>query len=198
MDAITVEIQRASCLILDRATRELAERQHLFLISDETPDDWDTAFKLPGWNLERRKMKKRVTYGHPRYDDLNDENIIGIGEEFIENGLYSILTLEDQETNPKAERIHKKLMNGSLTDASIRCRATDGRMGKEELGENPKIFYYTQQELVDWGVVMEGSNFAAMKERTAQIEQFIKERVPSKYHDHISYLKALKTRYYIF
>lgn len=189
-----IEIERAASLI--ERNEELAERQHLFIISDESRDSFDTVFKMSGWDLSRRKMKKRVTYGHPSYNDTDDTNIIGIGEERISDKLYSLLTLEPAEINPKAERVHQKLLFGSLTDASIRCTVEDGRMGDESRGEDPSVFYFTRQTLVDWGVVMEGSNANATKVRSA-IEDFIRSKVPAKYQDHIMYLRALKTRYYI-
>lgn len=189
-----IEIQRAAAVV--QRSDELKARQHLFIISDETPDSHGTVFKLAGWNLSMRAMKKKVTYGHPRADDTDDTNIIGIGEETISDKLYSLLTLEEEKTNPKAERIHQKLLLGSLTDASVRCLVEDGRMGNESLGENPKLFYYTISHLKDWGVVNEGSNFETTKVRSAELEDFIKSKVPVKYHSHVDIIRAMKVKYY--
>lgn len=177
----------------------LAERQHSFVISDETIDSFDTVFKASGWDLTHRAMgKKRVTYGHPSVSSLDPNLIIGIGDERIDGtSLKSILTLEPESlNNPIADAVHGKLMFGSLTDASIRAMIIDGRMGDEALGENPKYFYFTRQKLIDWGVVMEGSNPNAMKQRD-DIASFIKTKVPANYQRDIQYLKALATRYYI-
>lgn len=172
------------------------ERVHNFIISDESTDSYDTVFKVSGWDLSRRATKKRVTYGHPYFSDLDPDNIIGIGEETISGTrLLSKLTLEPEKTNPKAQKIHEKLMFGSLTDASIRAQIIDGRMGVESLGENPKIFYFTMAKLIDWGVVMEGSNENAVKIRE-RIADFIKSKVPYRYHSDINYLKALQTKYF--
>jgi hypothetical protein len=183
-------------LTLQQRSDDLKELEHLFTISDESRDSYDTVFKIQGWDLSRRKMKKRVTYGHPSFSDLDPDNIIGIGEESISGTqLISKLTLEDEEKNPKAGKIHYKLNFGSLTDASIRAQISDGRMGKEELGENPKIFYFTQSKLIDWGVVMEGSNENAVKIRE-RLAGFIKSKVPYRYHSDINYLKALSTKYF--
>lgn len=189
-----IEIERAAAVV--QRSADLQDRQHLFVISDETPDSYGTVFKLAGWDLSSRAIKKKVTYGHPKPDDTDDTNIIGTGEETISDRLYSLLTIERAEINPKAERIHQKLLLGSLTDASVRCRVEDGRMGDESRGENPKIFYYTVSKLIDWGIVNEGSNPQTYKVRSAELENFIKSKVPVKYQRDIDVLRALSVKYY--
>lgn len=178
---------------------QLKDRQHDFIISDESMDSFDTVFKLEGWDLtSRMKGKKKVTYGHPSASDKDPNLIIGIGEERIAGtSLYSRLTLEPESVgNPIANTVHGKLLFGSLTDASIRASIIDGRQGDETKGENPRLFYFTQQRLIDWGVVPEGSNPNAVKQRE-DLGDFIKTKVPQKYQRDIQYLRALATRYYI-
>lgn len=186
--------------ILSRMSDEsLTDRQHKFIISDESKDSYDTVFKASSWDLTHRmKGKKRVTYGHPSVASLEPDHIIGIGDESIEGtSLYSILTLEPESIgNRIANAVHGKLLFGSLTDASIRARVEDGRMGDETLGEDPTIFYFTRSILMDWGVVMEGSNPNAMKQRS-DLADFIRTKVPTKYQREIQFLKALHTRHYI-
>jgi len=177
---------------------KLQDRQHLFIISDESQDSYDTVFKAAGWDLTNRmKGKKRVTYGHPSVASLEPDHIIGIGEERVEGtSLYSVLTLEPESINNRiANAVHGKLLFGSLTDASIRARIVDGRMGDESIGEDPAIFYFTRSVLIDYGVVMEGSNPNAVKQRL-DLGDFIRTKVPQKYQRDIQYLKALHTRYY--
>jgi len=177
----------------------LHSRQHKFRISDPTTDDYGTVFLPDGWDLTARmKGKKKVTYGHPPPSDPDPDNIIGIGDEWIEdNALMSLLTIEPETTNNRiANTVHEKLLFGSLTDASIRAYITDGRAGEESRGENPKLFYFTAQRLVDWGVVPEGSNPNTMKTRST-IADFIKTKVPAIRHHDIELLRALSVRYYI-
>lgn len=186
--------------ILSRQDAEnITDRQHLFIISDESQDSYDTVFKSASWDLTARmKGKKRVTYGHPSVSSMEPDHIIGIGEERIEGtSLVSVLTLEPESVgNRIANTVHGKLLFGSLTDASIRAQISDGRMGDETLGEDPTIFYFTRSKLIDWGVVMEGSNPNAMKQRS-DLAEFIKTKVPTNYQREIQFLKALDTRYYI-
>lgn len=196
MDTLILE---KPSILSRQETEGLQDRQHLFIISDESQDSYETVFKVSGWDLtSRMKGKKRVTYGHPSVSSTEPDLIIGIGEERIEGtSLYSTLTLEPESLgNRIANAVHGKLGFGSLTDASIRARIIDGRMGDESLGENPKLFYFTRQQLMDWGVVMEGSNPNAVKQRS-DLADFIRTKVPTKYHREIQMLKALETRYYI-
>ena len=186
--------------IIGRVSEDnVQDRQHLFCISDESQDSYDTVFKSTGWDLTNRmKGKKRVTYGHPSVSSMEPDHIIGIGEERVDNmSLMSVLTLEPESTNNRiANTVHEKLKFGSLTDASIRAFITDGRMGDESLGEDPSIFYFTRHSLVDWGVVMEGSNPNAMKQRS-DLADFIKTKVPVRFTSEIQFLKALAVRHYI-
>lgn len=196
MDSIIIE---KPSILSRQADDSLQDRQHLFIISDETQDSYDTVFKVAGWDLTNRmKGKKRVTYGHPSVASLEPDHIIGIGDERIDNAsLYSIFTAEPTSTkNRIADTVHEKLLFGSLTDASIRARIIDGRMGDESLGEQPDLFYFTRSILIDYGIVMEGSNPNAMKQRS-DLADFIKTKVPTLYQRDIAYLKALAIRYYI-
>ncbi len=176
-----------------QADDSLVDRQHLFVISDESQDSYDTVFKASSWDLTHRmKGKKRVTYGHPSVASLEPDHIIGIGEERLEgNSLLSVLTLEPETLgNRIANAVHGKLGFGSLTDASIRARVTDGRMGDETLGEDPTLFYFTRSILIDWGVVMEGSNPNAVKQRS-DLADFIKTKVPTNYQREIQFLESI-------
>jgi hypothetical protein len=196
MSSIVIE---QPSILSRQADDTLQDRQHLFIISDESRDSYETVFKSSGWDLSNRmKGKKRVTYGHPSTSELDPDLIIGIGEERIEGtSLYSMLTLEPESIgNRIANAVHGKLQFGSLTDASIRARVIDGRMGDESMGENPEIFYFTRSQLIDWGVVMEGSNPNAMKQRS-DLADFIKTKVPVKYQRQLQLLRALSTRYYL-
>jgi hypothetical protein len=178
----------------------LQDRQHKMIITDESAvDTYETVFKVIGCDLSHRmKGKKKVTYGHPSVSDLNPDLIIGIGEErIVGTTIESILTIEPEIVdNSIANTVHQKLNFGSLTDASIRARVIDGRMGDESLGENASVFYFTMWRLYDWGVVPEGSNPNAMKQRS-DLADFIKTKVPNRYHSEIQMLRALSVRYHI-
>lgn len=185
-------------LLTRTAGTGLADRQHEFIISDATPDDFGTVFLPDGWDLSQRMAgKKKVTYGHPAHNENDPDFIIGIGEERIDNNaLMSILTIEPESTqNRIANTVHEKLIFGSLTDASIRAYIIDGRQGDETRGENPKLFYFTRHILIDWGVVPQGSNPSAVKTRST-IADFIKSKVPASRQRDMDIIRSLSVRYY--
>jgi hypothetical protein len=155
-------------------------RKHLFLISDNSVDSYGTSFLHDSWDLSYRNAGKRqVTYGHPNFNDPNPDVIIGVGREYLDNtkGLYSQLELEPEGTNEIADKVHTKILFGSLTDASIVAEIEDGRPGTPERGEDPSVFYFTRAKLINWGVVPFGSNANAMiQESRSVITDFIEKR----------------------
>lgn len=193
---ITIEIPQ----IISRVSNDtLADRQHEFIISNESPDTYGTVFLSRGWDLSSRQAgKKRVTYGHPYLNDPDPDVIIGVGEERVQGtDLMSILTLEPENLNNRiANAVHGKLLFGSVTDASIRARIMDGRQGDESLGEDPKLFYYTRHKLIDWGVVMEGSTPTAVKTRS-DLDAWIKTKTTPVQYRELDLAKAIAIRYYI-
>lgn len=141
----------------------IANRQAEFVISSEAKDTYGTVFKMDGWLLERYSQNNLVCYQHRASSD-DPDNIIGLGEVFVEGDkLIGRVTFEDAETNPKAEKIMRKVHNGTLKMASIGANIIDGRMGKSELNEDPDIIYFTRQELLEWSIVSVGSNPDALK-----------------------------------
>ena len=157
-----------------RTEAALDDRSHEFRISDSSVDSYGTVFLPSSWDLSWRDSGKRqVTYGHPDFNNPDPDVVIGLGQERTEDdGLYSILTLEPEGSNPLADKVHHKLQFGTLTDASIVAEVLDGRPGIQERGEDPSIFYFTRARLINWGVVMVGSNSNAVKTRS-QLADFI-------------------------
>ena len=150
----------------------LAKRQIEFVISTEAIDTYNTVFKMDGWDLARYAQNPVVCYQHRANSD-DPDNVIGTSEVFKEGDqLIGRVTFEDADTNPKADKIFRKVQNGTLKMASIQAIPSKARMGVFEDGENPEVLYFTRQELLEWSIVTVGSNPEAHKRNADNVDQF--------------------------
>lgn len=141
-----------------------------FVISSEAPDTYGTVFKISGWDLKRYEANPIVAFGHRTYSE-NPDMIIGTSEVFIEGDkLIGRVRFESAEDNPLAEKIYKKVQNGTLRMASIGANPMKGHWGDEKLGEDRDVIYFDQQELLEWSIVPIGSNPDALKREAQTIE----------------------------
>lgn len=146
------------------------ERTYDFIISTETPDTYGTVFLIDGWDLTRYNSNNVVIYNHHAHSPDPDTGI-GTSVVRIENKqLIARLTLE--EGNPIADKVKRKLDNGSLKGASIGAMPHEGRWGNRDAGENSDMIYFTKHELVEWSVCLVPSNPDALK-RSAGEESLI-------------------------
>lgn len=166
------EITRSAFVRNHTAENRTAE----FVISTEAIDTYRTVFKIDGWDLSRYNANPVVLYQH-RSSSNDPDDVIGTSEVFIEDGqLIGRVTFEDAETNPKAEKVFRKVQNGTLKMASINALSSEYRMGNEAKGEDPKILYFTRQELMEWSIVTVGSNPDAHK-RNAEVSDEIRNQL---------------------
>lgn len=150
----------------------LAKRQVEFVISTEAVDTYNTVFKLDGWDLQRYAKNPIVCYQHRANSD-DPDNVIGTSEVFIEdNQLIGRVTFEEADVNPKADKVFRKVQNGTLKMASINAMPSKARMGVFEDGENPEVLYFTEQQLTEWSVVSVGSNPDAHKRNADTVDQY--------------------------
>lgn len=156
--------------VIRAITDEMKEkRQAEFVISTEAVDTYDTVFKIDGWDLERYNRSPIVFYNHKSWSD-DPDMIIGTSEVRIEgNQLIALLTLE--EGNPVAEKVWRKIQNGSLNMASIGANPIEWRWGDFDKGENPDVIYFIRQELLEWSIVPVGSNPDALKRSVENLEE---------------------------
>lgn len=137
-----------------------------FVISTERVDSYGTVFKMDGWDLESYRSNPVVAYNHYALGP-DPDGIIGTSEVRIENNeLVATLTLE--EGNPTADKVLRKLQNGTLRGASIGAIILDGHWGVRSSGEDPDVLYFTKQRLVEWSVVSIPSNPDAVKRSAAE------------------------------
>lgn len=177
-----MEIQVNKLVIREAVVRALSEeniknREAEFVISTETADTYGTVFKMSGWNLERYEKNPIVAYGHRTWSD-NPDMIIGTSEVFVDGEqLIGKVRFESEEVNPTAEKIWKKVQNGTLRMASIGANPIRGHWGDEKLGEDKDLIYFDESELLEWSIVPLGSNPDALKREAQTIEEIRAEMI---------------------
>jgi hypothetical protein len=139
---------------------EGSDRKYEFIISTEDVDMHRTVFLAEGIDLSRYANNNIVTFGHPDFNSNNPDDVIGTSEIRTEGkNTIAVLTLEPEGDNPVADKVARKIANGTLKMASIRAVPTEAEY-QERNGEDIKTF--TKWRLIDWGVVSHGSNPAAL------------------------------------
>lgn len=155
------------------------DRTAEFVISSEAVDTWGTVFRMDGWDLSRYQRNPVVLYAHRAHSD-NPDTIIGISEVFREgNQLIGRITFEPEDINPLAEKVYRKVMNGTLRMASIGANPLDAHWGDDKKGEVRDVLYFDRQELLEWSIVPIGSNPDALK-RSADLISEIKKEIPKQ------------------
>lgn len=179
--------------VMRTITDEMKEkRQAEFIISTEAVDTYDTVFKIDGWDLTRYQRNPVVLYGHKSYSD-NPDMVIGTSEVRVEgNLLIGVVTFEDAEVNPLAEKVWRKVQNGTLNMASIGANPIEWRWGDFDKGENPDVFYFVRQELLEWSIVPIGSNPDALKRGIESLEEI---RASIKKPENVSEQKIKRSVY---
>lgn len=164
---ITREIQLRTL-----TNEQIENRQAEFVISTEAVDTYGTVFRADGWDLSRYEKNPIVLYGHRSWDG-NPDSVIGLGEVYREdNNLIGKVTFEAEEDNALAEKVFRKVKNGTLRMASIGATPSEGHWGKKEAGEDPEVLYFDRQELLEFSIVPIGSNPDALKRSAQTVEDF--------------------------
>lgn len=139
-----------------------------FVITTDKEDNYGTIFTGDDWEFERYNENPVVFYQHRSGDD-DPDNLIGVTvkgpyRETLADGSVAHIArvrLEPESVNPKAEKIRKKIIAGTLRMASIGADVSEYRWGDFDKGENPDVLYFTRKELLEWSIVNIGSNAAA-------------------------------------
>ena len=153
-------------------TAEMIEnRQVEFVISSEAVDSYNTVFKQDGGDLKRFQDNGVVFYMHDS-SSSDPDDLLGPGEVYRDGDLLiGKVTFEPENINKKAEKVFRKIQNGTPYMASIGARVIDAEFGKEERGEDKNVLYFTRWELLEFSVVPIGSNPDAHKRNTQTIEE---------------------------
>lgn len=158
------------------------QKEFDFIISSEKRDSYGTIFMADGWDYNRYQENPVVFYQHRSSsndpDDLIGTTVKGPWEETLEDGTrvqVARVRFEDGETNPKAEKIRKKIIAGTIRMASIGADVHQYRWGDKEKNEDAETLYFTRTELFEWSVVNIGSNSDASVKRSETMEEIKSE-----------------------
>lgn len=175
MENRTVQTRAA---LLRANSIDTEKRTAQFVISTEAVDSYGTVFRADGWQLQRYNDNPVVFYNHNSHSSDPDA-IIGTSRVFLENNqLIGELTLEPAEDNPTADKVWRKIKNGTLRGASIHAYPSEARWGEKSAGEDPDVLYFTRQELLEWSVVSIPSNPEALKRNAAAVDEIKKALQP--------------------
>lgn len=150
-------------------TRADAESRTVqFVISDNTRDRHGTVIPVNAWRLDNYNKNGIVAYMHDTGGSLFSSNdpdlILGPGRAFVDEGkLIGEVTFETEDINPLAEKIFKKVMNGTLKATSVGFHEHAGDWGKRAEEQDENTYYFKDVELVEFSIVNIPSNPNALK-----------------------------------
>ena len=154
---------------------DVEERVIEFVASDSSIDSFKTVLPVNKWSLTRYEKNGVVGYMHELYGDsiiksADPDDVIGIGRAWVEDGQLIIsIKFEPADLNEKADKIFRKLRFGSLNAVSVGFVPTaPGHWGDERAGEDPDVYYYDGQELLEVSVVNIPANSNAVRRSIAQ------------------------------
>ena len=167
-----------------------------FIASTYTRDRHGTVLNQANWDLRNFNKNGISGYMHDVYGGFFDggdpDNVLGPTKAWIEGDkLIAAIDFETEDINPKAEKILKKVDNGTLKAVSVGFKPIENKNG--DIGEWGKVegdtridkdtFYYFGQELLEISVVNIPSNPDAVKrgiEMLADITDITKRELPEK------------------
>jgi hypothetical protein len=151
----------------DRAKAE-ETRTVEFIISSAARDRHDSILNMKGWELDNFNRNPIVGYQHNVYggnmcNAANPDDVLGPGRAYLEKDLLiGEVTFETKDINPQAEKIFRKVLNGTLRATSVGFleRGT-GEMKKtiDEKGNVvDQVYHFAGQELLEFSIVNIPSN----------------------------------------
>lgn len=140
-----------------------------FVASTGDPDRHRTVLNPEGWSLDNFRANPIIGYMHNVYGNLSGpddpDDVIGLGEKIYVNdkGELILEMIFDQE-NEKARKIESKVERGFLRTVSVGfIEVGEGRRGNKEKNEDPELYYFSGQELLEVSIVNIPSNPNAKK-----------------------------------
>lgn len=143
-----------------------------FVASDNSVDSYNTVLPVDKWDLSRYAQNGLVGYQHMVYGSDDPDNVIGKGRAFVEDSKLIIrVTFEPAEINEKADKVFRKVQWGSLNGVSVGFTPTaEGHWGDKRNAEDPDVYYYDGQELLEVSVVNIPSNANAVRRSVSEAE----------------------------
>jgi hypothetical protein len=160
-----------------RAVADDDSRTAEFVISTESVDRHGTSIMLNGWDLSNYQRNPIVAYQHQAINTDNPDNIIGTGEVRMEDGaLVATVRFESGDINPLAEKIYRKVQNGTLRATSVGFLPIDGTWGIKTGGRT--LMYFTSPAPSCWSSAL--STYPAIPTRSKEILQHSSKLIQSR------------------
>lgn len=151
-----------------------------FVASTGDKDRHGSILNQDNWDLTGFNLNPVIGYQHQLHPDMciksTPDDVVGKGmnvridrdEETGKNRLLLDIWFEDEETNPLAEKVFRKLLNGTLNAVSVGFYPIlegdqESRKGNPAIGEDPTADYMFGQELLEVSVVNIPSNKYALQ-----------------------------------
>lgn len=141
------------------ALRKIEDRTIEFIISDGSVDAHGSILTPGGWDLSRFEKNGIFSYQHNVENEQNPDYILGPATAHIEGDkLIGRGTFETADINPLADKIFKKVKNGTLKAVSV------GFIPKKHHREKD-VIVYDEMQLIEFSVVNVPSNPNAVKRK---------------------------------
>jgi len=156
--------------------RAVENRTFDFVISDGSIDQHRTILKPGGWNLNRFAKNGIFSYQHNLYSpEVNPDYVLGPATAFVEaDKLIGRATFETEDINPLAEKIYRKVKNGTLKAVSVGFIPLKYHFEKD-------IQVFDEMTLLEFSIVNIPSNPNTVK-------RGFKKGIKSKYINFLNYL----------
>lgn len=162
----------------DRAKAE-ETRTIPFIASTTTEDRHGTVLNQANWDLKNFNSNPIIGYQHNVYggdmcNAADPDDVIGKGVASIVSSTRATggqqldidITFEPKELNEKADKIFRKILNGTLNAVSVgfipKGEGRYGQLNSEGETINKETYYYDGQELLEVSVVNIPSNAEAL------------------------------------
>jgi HK97 family phage prohead protease len=138
--------------------RKIEENRTIeFIISDDSIDAHGTILSPDGWNLARFEKNGVFSYQHNLHSEINPDYVLGPATAYKEGSqLIGRATFETENINPLAEKIYKKVKNGTLKAVSV------GFIPKSQHLDGD-VVVFDEMELLEFSIVNIPSNPNAVK-----------------------------------
>ena len=137
--------------------RQIENRTVDFIISDGTVDAHRTILNPKGWDLKRFFQSGIFSYQHNLQSSTDPDYVLGPATAFLEGDkLIGRATFETEDINPLAEKIFRKVKNGTLKAVSVGFIPKKFHMEKD-------IVVFDEMELLEFSIVNIPSNPNAVK-----------------------------------
>lgn len=157
--------------IIDRAKfpKDIEETRTVqFVISTDAKDRHGTKLNMDGWKLDNFNRNPIVGYQHNVYGDNmctppNPDDVLGPARAWVEDGrLMGEVKFETADINPQAEKIFRKVLNGTLKATSVGfLEVGEGKWVEQKDAKGnivDKTYHYEGQELLEFSIVNIPSN----------------------------------------